>query len=324
MTRAHTMNALVCAALLALSCGEMAVARPRGLPNPAEPMPPQQTPEQVQQLAILSHSIWNYDVGPAGAIEAGYRLSHVVFDREGYPVEQVTYSPDGGILRRIVNSYDSERRLHESVGEEPSGIGTARSVFTYDGELITEVMTYRSDGSLITSTEYEHDELDRTILALTRAPDAGLSQRMVIEHDDARDAISVITYDSRGQVLVRSETLRDGEGRAIESTGFLEDGSVTSVTSYTYDGDGALLELLVEDANGVAIQRVTSDHDAEGRLIESIHSTPAAGLEYRIELEYGEDGTLAFERTYNKLREQVSELRHVYEYYSDESDHEEN
>jgi hypothetical protein len=312
---------VVLAELLVLYPAGAAWSRPRAQPSVAGSsalgQTPGQTPEEVQALQIMSQSTWSHTVDAAGTIGAGYRSSYVAYDRNGNVVDQITYDNEGGILRRIVNSYDSEGTLVESVGDEPERTGVVRSEFSYDGERITRVMSYRPDGTLITDTRYEYDDSGRITVAQTEAPDAGISQRLVYEYNDADDVVTVAGYDAQGRAVTRSETVFDADGRPLESTGFLPDGGVSEFTIYTYGAQEGPTEIAVEDADGVVLERTTNAYDVDGRLVESVYSTPAADLEYRVELEYDDDGVVALERTYNKLGQLVSLVRHVYEYYDD-------
>lgn len=319
MRRTYALILAACLMLAAVASSRAAPVEPSGILSLAEPGTPSESPEQIQELGIMSHSAWTHQVDPAGALGEGYRSSYVGYDRDGNLVEQASYDPNGTALVEIVNTYDQAGLVIESVGREHSGVD-ARTVFDYDGERITATTSYRPDGSLLVASQFEYDSSDRIIATQTQVPDAGESQRTVFEYDDDLGVVRAAAHDSRGSVLAQSETLQDGEGRPIESTAFLQDGSVASIARYTYDADGQLLEAVVEDADGTVLQRNTRAYDADGRVIEITQSNPAADLEHRVALEYAEDGTLAVERTYNKLGELVTEVRHVYEYYDDEPD----
>ena len=77
--------------------------------------------EEVQEAGIRSVSSWTYSAGPAGTLGSGYRASSIAYDRQGLPLEQVSYDENGIVLKSIANTYDDEMRLVESVLEEHTG-----------------------------------------------------------------------------------------------------------------------------------------------------------------------------------------------------------
>ena len=319
MRQASPLARAVSAALVVLVFSASVAARPAGTtPTAAEAMSPSQPPEQIRQLRIKSETIWTHPVDASGNLGEGYRTTYVAYDPDGNVIEQTSYNPDGTVAQRLLNNYDERGFLLEATSQGQAEFENSRTVFAYDGERMAESTSYSTDGDVLVEVEYQYDSGDRLTATLTEYPGLGMSQRIEIEHDDSQDAVRVTGYDSQGRVLAQSETLQDTEGRPIQSTAFLPDGSIASVMSYTYDSDGALLSMLVEDADGNTLQTVESVYDSEGRQTESTYSDLAAGLEHRFEFEYDEDGAVTVERTYNRLDEPVSEMRHVYEYYDDE------
>lgn len=262
---------------------------------------------------IKSLTEWTYLPEPGGALGAGYRSSRMEYNRDGYPVEQSSYQPDGTAIQRILNTYNGTGRLVESTSEEQTGRGNARTVFEYDGENLVGTTAYRPDGSLLVSTRSEFDDLNQITSIVTEVPDASTSQTISFEYDASGNAVATTTYDTAGRMVSRSETSYDDDSWPLETTAVLPSG-VASVTTYEYNLDGNLTRMAVRNADGDEIQSIENTYDDEGRIVESITSN-AAGMEYRVETEYDTDGQRALDRTYNKLGQLVREVRYAYEYY---------
>ncbi|MCK4511092.1 hypothetical protein KAW64_05095 [bacterium] len=320
MRKTYSRPLLVAVALAALLMAGLASARAVGAPDVADRSTPSESAEEIEALNIMSQSAWTYAAGPGGVLGSGHRSAYIGYDRNGNALEQATFNEDGSILQRIVNTCDDSGFLLESVSENQTGEGDARSVFEYDADRIVATTSYRPDGSLLVATSYEYNADGLVTNALTEVPDAGISQTMIFEYDAEGNAVSTVNYDSDGNVLASTQTSLDEEGRPIESTALLPDGTVGSVTSVTYDSDGRAASTVVRNAAGVILQTVSNVYDASGKAVETTTATPAAGIEYRVTVEYDEEGKRVIERTYNKLGELVSETRYVYEFYSDEPD----
>lgn len=281
--------------------------------------PQHETAEEVRILNIKSQTAWTHSAGPGGVLGEGHRSAYIAYDRNGNALEQTAYDEDGSILQRIVNVCDSGGLLIESVSEGPDSENSARSVFEYDGELIVATNSYRLDGTLLVATHHEYDEDGLVLSVLTEVPDAGIAQTMVFEYDEGGSAVRTVNYDSEGRILASTETLNDEDGRPAESTALLPDGSVGSVTRFEYDSEGRTALVEVYNADGIVLQSVSNVYGANGKVVETTTSNPAAGIEYRVAVEYDEDSKRLTERTYNKLGEIVSETRYEYEFYDEQA-----
>ena len=318
MKRLHTRSLAVALAVLVVAAA--AQAQLPGGRATSDPRSTDVTSEQAQLPGVKSQTAWTHRADQAGALGEGYRSSSVSFDRDGNPLEQLAYDENGTVLQKVVNTYDDERRLIESVSEEHTGIGNARTVFAYEGERIGGTTAYRLDGSLLVATSYVYDGDGNVLSVLTEVPDADISQRIEWEYSADGGVIDMVNYDSAGSVVVASRTVSDGDGRPLESTSFLPDGTVGTVTSHEYDSDGQLLEIVARDAEGTVLQIVSRVYDLDGQIVELVTANPLAGIEQRVVVEYDEVGKRLTEQTYNKLGQLVSETRYEYEYYEVQGD----
>lgn len=315
MKRPHAR--LFAIALSALVLTAVAQARLPDAPAVADPTAVTVPPEAIRAAGIRSLTAWTSRVGPDGDLGEGYRASSVSYDMRGNPLEQIAYDERGVVLQGIVNTYDGKGRLVESVSQEHTGEGDARTVFAYDGEWIVGTTAYRPDGSLLVTTHYDYDKDGNVVASLTEVPDADISQRMTFEYSPSGDVINTISYDSAGNVVATSETKNDSDGRPLEATAFLPDGTISTVTRYSYDSDGQLLDVTVRDAEGTVLQAASKVYDLDGLMVEVVVSNPPAGIEQRVVVEYDEAENRLTEQTYNKLGQLVSETRYAYEYHGD-------
>lgn len=316
MKRPHTR--LLATALVALCMAASARAELPVPPAVASPGSATVPSEQVQVPGVKSQTAWTYRIGPGGVAGEGHRTSSISYDREGFPLEQITYDENGAVKQRIVNAYDDGGRLSESVTDESGGLGDARTVFEYEGELLTGTIAHRPDGSLLVSTHFEYDEDGNVVATLTEVPDANLSLKMAFEYSETDDVIRTFSYDTAGNIIASSETVNDGNGNPLVTSAYEPDGTMGSITTYTYDSEGRPLEVAVRDSEGRLISVASKTYDPDGLVVELVTANPAAGIEQRVVVEYDESDSVLTERTYNKLGQLVSETRYVYEYYGDE------
>lgn len=318
MRRIHSkpLVALIALAVLAGAVASSAQAPVAPAPRDPDSSPESNEPSQVPNIKSLTE--WTYVPDSDGALGDGYRSSFMEYDRDGYPVEQSTYDADGSAIQRILNTYDETGRLVESVNEERSGRGDARTVFEYDGENPIGTTAYRLDGSVLVTTRSEYNDLGQMTSMVTEIPDAPTSQTIVFEYDADGNAIATTTYDSARGMVSRAETSYDDDSWPIETTAVLP-GGVTSVTSYEHDPDGNLTHMDVRNADGDVIQSISNTYDDAGRVVEAVTSN-AGGMEYRVETGYDEDGNRSVDRTFNKIGQLVREVRYGYEYHPPEED----
>jgi YD repeat-containing protein len=318
MKRPHTR--LLATALAALCLAAFARAELPAAPTVASPGSTTVPSEQVQVPGVRSQTAWTYRVGPGGVVGEGHRSSSISYDREGFPLEQITYDENGAVKQRIVNAYDDGGRLAESVVEESGGMGDARTLFEYEGELLTGTTALRPDGTLLVSTRFEYDEDGNVVATLTEVPEADLSLRMAFEYSEVDDVVRMFSYDTAGNVIASSETVNDGNGNPLVTSAYEPDGTMGSITTYRYDSEGRPLEVAVRDSEGRLLSVASKTYGPDGLMVELVTSNPAAGIEQRVAVEYDEANSVLTERTYNKLGQLVSETRYVYEYYVEEDD----
>lgn len=189
-------------------------------------------------------------------------------------LQSASYSyPKESYLLMVDSTYDTLKREIKS-----------NSLLTYDGTLqylSLREFTYSSDG--LTSMD-----------KLTNYTPNG-SSKPVSSHS---------VYNSEGKLLESYSVDGNGNETIREKLEYNEDGSISSLTEYSYDSDGAVTELLTSytyDSNGRVLTYITKDKTS-GEV--------SVSMSYKYFL--NDDGTVSEQVSRNELTEKESIYKRIY------------
>ncbi|HSK70196.1 MAG TPA: hypothetical protein VK892_00770 [Pyrinomonadaceae bacterium] len=159
----------------------------------------------------------------------------MIFNRDGWIIEQIYPNPDGSKWR-VVNDYSETGKLITTKSYNNSDVPVSEVKYIYDDKgRLTAEQFQDQDGKITTPTTYIYDNEGRKskIQDLSFIEDAGV----IVGIESARTGIG---YSGR---MSRSESLYNDKGEEIELRVFNIDGVLIGRIEITRDDSGNLLEV---------------------------------------------------------------------------------
>lgn len=219
----------------------------------------------------------------------------MLFNQDGWLVEQSTRNPDGSEMR-AVSDYSDSQKLMTTKSYDSSGALVDEVRYVYDDqERLVAEQRVNPDGNLTTSITYSYDTAGRKtrveevnyagdvavmlgIEGTTSAINASGVSRIETRYDDRDNPIEVTAFNTAGSLVSRVEIIRDARGNAIEETQYHGDvvrfgpgsASPEEIESLSEE-EKAQFEAAVAQmfGPGTVMSKQTHEYDVDGRLIES-------------------------------------------------------
>ena len=110
-----------------------------------------QSSKKIKKNEVKSKTEWQYSYDTGKEIK--YKSEYVKYNQNGDILEEITYEPDGKIIKRETNKYNSNGDLVENTRYNPDGSIKRKATYKYDKDgLWTERTDYDGNGK-ITKTE---------------------------------------------------------------------------------------------------------------------------------------------------------------------------
>lgn len=218
----------------------------------------------------------------------------VTYDPRGHKTEEVIYSDDDTVARRVVFDRNEDGSLRETRMYDHTGALFRRSVSTRDADGGSiEELSYAADGAPSERALRLYDDAGRAREWAIYSPDGALMMKFVISYDEqGREAETLICHGGATRPLMRIEQTEAGELTAIME-GEVEmspspecggEGYIAGRTRYSYAETGEMIELV--------------EHDHEGKLAVRHVFAEAADGSRSEKMEYDAAGTLTSRETY--------------------------
>jgi hypothetical protein len=175
-----------------------------------------------------------------------FAVTEYIYSASGLLVSLVQKNTEGGILRRVVYTYDKNNRLHR---EKNYTIGNKLSFIVF--------YKYNKEGLLSEELRYLADaRMDYKLTFLYNAAGLLLEKKKYNEHERL-DTKTVYRYYESGQLKDQSH--------------FLADGSLDTETRYTYGPKGEILERSLFAFNGTLKSQIISQFNEKGdEIVRSV------------------------------------------------------
>ncbi|MBP5554255.1 MAG: hypothetical protein J6X94_05215 [Lachnospiraceae bacterium] len=208
--------------------------------------------------------------------EFGKIRSHTEFDENGSPVFKEAYY--GDTYYTVEYEYDESGKLYKEkeTDHDESGSVTFRyeDLYDPDGNMIQRTI-FGADGIARIVSRTEIIKEGNTTTLEEYGESGALRYRTVLDHDDAGNVISQISYDvSDGSILSSEEYSYDEKGRVIEYIYTFRD---RTVTEYEYSDEGYLFKETISTQRWLSDEAYGDGSDATLRGVVTVNQYDADG-----------------------------------------------
>lgn len=184
----------------------------------------------------------------------------LTYDPQGHKTEEVTYSEDDTVARRVVFDRDENGALRETRMYDHTGALFLRSVYQRDAEgKKVEELSYGGDGTLTERALRLYNDAGQVQEWAMYSADGALMMKFVTRFDEqGREMETLICHGGATRPLMRFEQTEAGELTAIME-GEVEmarspecggEGFVAGSIRYTYAETGEMIEVATFDSDG--------------------------------------------------------------------------
>jgi uncharacterized protein RhaS with RHS repeats len=209
--------------------------------------------------------------------------SEVLFNENGYVIEDHQYNSEKELIRKIIYEYNSDHLLTKETFSESFSTG-----YFYDNRnnLIKEV-TENFDSNSKMKTEYKYDvnnnlieflEFDNLDSLVFRTKLIYNTKNQLVEKTTIDESMGVMTnntykYDSIGNKIMSTAGLihkysYNKNKKIIKDETYLKDGSVDYIKVYEYDSNDNLIEEQNLDSKQKITYKSTYLYDSKGNLFQ--------------------------------------------------------
>lgn len=209
------------------------------------------------------------------------------YDPRGHKTEEVTYSEDDTMARRVVFDRDEDGTLRETRMYDQRGALFRRSVRTHDaGDKRVEELSYGVDGVLSERALRLYDDAGRVLEWAMYSPEGALTMKFVMRYDEqGRGTETLICHGGTTRQVMRTEQTESGELTAImegeaemqTSPECGDEGFIAGRTRYSYSETGEMTEVTALDHEGTIANRWVFTEAADGNRSEQ-REYDAAGV----------------------------------------------
>ncbi|MDR1593221.1 MAG: hypothetical protein LBS43_01895 [Prevotellaceae bacterium] len=209
------------------------------------------------------------------AVEWGFNNTFLKYNEKGKWTEYNSYEPDGSIIRKEVQEYDSEGC---SVAQYiyNHGVYAQKKLYVHDDNgNTTEVLRYTSTDTLVYRSVYKYDDKGNNIEAagyvVTGSADS-LVGTTVNKYDEKGNCIEKSNYKAPWDLENKSLYKYDNEGKMIEKNNYDSKENLINKTMYKYNDEGFLTEVCVYNSEDKSDKKTSYKYryDTVGNWIEKI------------------------------------------------------
>lgn len=220
-----------------------------------------------------------------------------VYAGDGRLTESVTHDPRGGVLERLVYTFDESNRPtgYEEYASAVDRTLTAARRHVYEVDAAgrrTEYRVYETDGSPAGRFTYKYDGGGNLAEEAYYYHTGKLGGRTVYAYDAGGRRVAQTTFDGEGNVAWKAVWSYDERGRVAEDVRYEGEKLRYRIVS-KYDERGRLTETETVESGGVPGLRSTHAPEA-GRVV---HTYDDAKRTKEV-ASYGPDGSLKWRRVY--------------------------
>lgn len=161
------------------------------------------------------------------------------YDENGRLSQTIIYEKDGALNRYELFSYDAKGRKTKKAWRRGENDVFSETLYFYNssGELEQEKSRFRFVDWSESSISYEYDEKGRRREVTSNHPSPAQSSRVTYEYDESPNPAVMTIYDFEGNVKVRWEYRYDEQGREVETRVYGSNSNLLRHSTMTYETD---------------------------------------------------------------------------------------
>lgn len=160
--------------------------------------------------------------------------------------------------------------------------------FNKEGD-VTKMITYSSDGTIMTEAEHVYNELGQAVKTMTTKQDSTYNTTTIYKYD-GEQMLGIEIFNYNGEQMIESSYEYTSEGLLHRMITKNSNYSVYMDFIYSYDENNKLLETLSYDKDGNVKAIVKLFYDENGNIIEQNTYTPEGEIIQSTKKKYNDKG----------------------------------
>lgn len=220
------------------------------------------------------------------------------FDEQGKLLAVRTSDSDGVVYSASENEYDEagrpvESRSYRRIDDDLRLSGIGKTVYDERG-LVQLAVWYDDTENVVQQTEFEYDENENMLSAVTKAADGTLQGRVEWTYDEAGNNLTHDRWDSDGENIAHTVFTYDMLGNKLTADGFNLHNDAANRVEFEYDTAGNMLRQTVKySASGEIADYTEYGYDESGRKVSEVYRMADGSWADGCRYVYDENGCLA-------------------------------
>jgi YD repeat-containing protein len=207
--------------------------------------------------------------------ELEFKHQHTEYNDSGFPIEEITYLPDGTVEHIYKYQYNSDGKLTDELLLEADNEVTEHRSMEYnaDGQLVKEFIHYLDGTADVLNFTYDNKG---RLLSRRSIDSEGETGNYLVNVYDEDLLVSESEYDITGEIITQRKIIYDENGKITEEVFRTPEENYHILYNYDENGQASVRRRYNEDKH--LTERNTFTYNTEGRLSESMEES-SSGIE---------------------------------------------